>query len=269
MPMSRLSTATLATSFALLGAAAMSDTPAGIRAQQGPVDGTTMMSDEYIWREFVKFTAPFSPGQTSPVIFETWASDHDTFNASPVWPSPDADKKLQLSLQSTDGHGGLQPIDVACAKPPGAATGNFPATGCIAEETKRNKPQWDFITQNGFNTGAGRAKAFDKVNIQMPRTAISVKGDWTPVDDLMTWLPELDSKEKVRGLYYTDVSDGTEYALSSRHVSTKQNPNWVWGSFEHEMNPGRCDFIGCADRVVFWTSARFSSDSGVRPRSTR
>jgi hypothetical protein len=31
------------------------------------------------------------------------------------------------------------------------------------------------------------------------------------------------------------------------HVSSRQNPNWVWGTFEHRMNPGRCDAIGCLD----------------------
>lgn len=228
-------------------AAAAHSESAGIRAQQGPVDGTSMLSDEFIWREFVKFVRPYDKGRKSPVLFETWASDHDTFSDTPVWPSPDGEKKLQLSLQSTDGHGGLQPIDVACTEPPGAATGNFPPTACIAEETKRNKPQWDYITGNGLNNPAGRAKIFGTLNIQMPVTAISVKGDWTPVEDLMKWLPRLDSREKVRAAYYTNSSGGVEYALLSLHVSTKQNPNWVWGSFEHENNPGRCDFIGCAD----------------------
>jgi hypothetical protein len=31
------------------------------------------------------------------------------------------------------------------------------------------------------------------------------------------------------------------------HVSSRQNPNWVWGSFEHQMTPGRCDDLGCFD----------------------
>ena len=31
------------------------------------------------------------------------------------------------------------------------------------------------------------------------------------------------------------------------HVASRQNPNWVWGTFEHQMNPGRCDYIGCFD----------------------
>jgi hypothetical protein len=31
------------------------------------------------------------------------------------------------------------------------------------------------------------------------------------------------------------------------HVASRQNPNWVWGTFEHQMNPGRCDYSGCVD----------------------
>ena len=35
--------------------------------------------------------------------------------------------------------------------------------------------------------------------------------------------------------------------MVAMHVSSRQNPNWVWGTFEHQMNPGRCDAIGCFD----------------------
>jgi hypothetical protein len=38
-----------------------------------------------------------------------------------------------------------------------------------------------------------------------------------------------------------------EYALLSIHVASRQNPNWVWGTFEHQRNPGRCDYMGCFD----------------------
>lgn len=31
------------------------------------------------------------------------------------------------------------------------------------------------------------------------------------------------------------------------HVSSKDTPNWVWTTFEHVNNPGRCDFTGCND----------------------
>ena len=57
--------------------------------------------------------------------------------------------------------------------------------------------------------------------------------------------------EQVRSLYYTNTatdSTGTaEFALVSVHFSTKQQKNWVRADFEHELNPGRCDDIGCKD----------------------
>jgi hypothetical protein len=55
------------------------------------------------------------------------------------------------------------------------------------------------------------------------------------------------SAENIRKQYYTTKVGPVEYALLSMHVSSRQNPNWVWGTFEHQMNPGRCDYIGCFD----------------------
>jgi hypothetical protein len=232
----------------------------GVPAQQGSVDGTGQNSDEFIWRALTQFAAPFNKGTRSPVVFETWASDADTFNTNPAWPEPTAPKKFQASVLQAVRHfgsvrapspsqkGGKPPIDVACKTPPGAGVGNFPITGCIAEETKRNKPQFDYIVGNKLNTKSGLAAAYAaNFNVQMPTDAIAVKGDWVPLKDLLQWIPELGSVENVRAQYYTNTSNGVEYALLSLHVSSRQNPNWVWGTFEHEKNPGRCDFMGCWD----------------------
>jgi len=43
--------------------------------------------------------------------------------------------------------------------------------------------------------------------------------------------------------------NGTEYALLSMHLSirTRAHPDWVWATFEHAWNPGRCDTMGCYD----------------------
>ena len=32
------------------------------------------------------------------------------------------------------------------------------------------------------------------------------------------------------------------------HISTKDLPNWLWATFEHRLNPGRCDTMGCYDQ---------------------
>jgi len=64
---------------------------------------------------------------------------------------------------------------------------------------------------------------------------------------LLQWVPKLGDLASVRKQYYTATVGGVEYAVVAMHVSSRQNPNWVWGTFEHQMNPGRCDYIGCFD----------------------
>lgn len=225
-----------------------------ILAQQGAVDGSPQLSDEFIWNLFTQFTAPVEGVEPPRVFFETWASDADTFSKTPQWPAPDAPKKFQRSVLSrmTTPHVSGE-IDVPCNPPGNAGVGGFPTTGpptpCIAEETKRNRPQFDYIVDNNLNTQAGLAAAFAKsFDVVMPTDALAVKGDWIPVQTMLQWIPDqLHSVEQIRELYLTTVSAEVEYALVSLHVSSRQNANWVWGSFEHQMNPGRCDYIGCSD----------------------
>lgn len=223
-----------------------------VPARAGAVEGTDQNSDEFIWRLFATFTAPVSSVSPSPVVFETWASDADTFSKTPAWPDPAAPKKFQTSrllaarahLRST--------IDVPCATPGNAAVGGFPTTGtpspCIAEEVKRNRPMFDYIVGNSLNTQEGLKAAFQKgTTIDMPTPSVAVKGDWVPLPTLLQWIPSLGSVERIRQLYYTNTSGSTEYALVSLHVASRQNPNWVWGTFEHQLTPGRCDDLGCFD----------------------
>ncbi|WP_164002846.1 hypothetical protein [Pyxidicoccus caerfyrddinensis] len=224
-----------------------------VPARAGAVTGSNQNSDEFIWRLLAQFAAPVQPTQPSPVVFETWASDADVFSYTPHWPGPNEPKKFQRSvLERTAAGSASGPIDVTCATPGNAAVGGFPTHGtptpCIAEEVKRNRPQFDYIVNNNLNTQAGLRAAYAKsFQVVMPTEAISVKGDWVPVQTLLQWLPSLGSIANIQKLYYTNTSGGVEYALVSLHVSSRQNTNWVWGTFEHQMNPGRCDDLGCYD----------------------
>lgn len=224
-----------------------------VPARAGAVDGTKQNSDEFLWRLFTQFAAPVTEEKASPVVFETWASDADTFSATPQWPDPVAPKKFQSSvLRATKLQHGNPVVDVPCNPPGNAAVGGFPTSGtptpCIAEEVKRNRPQFDYIVQNKLNTQGGLAAAYAKsFKVVMPTSAIAVKGDWIPVQTLLQWIPSLGSVKNIRKLYYTNTSDAVEYAVVSLHVSSRQNANWVWGTFEHQLSPGRCDQIGCFD----------------------
>jgi len=161
-------------------------------------------------------------------------------------------KKLDASALKSLITQHASPIDVPCNPPGNAAVGGFPISGtptpCIAEETKRNHGQFTYIKDNHLNTQAGLAAAFVKsFKVAMPPESISIKGDWVPVPTLLQWIPQLSNIGNIEKLYYTTTADSVEYALVSLHVSSRQNPNWVWGTFEHQMNPGRCDSIGCFD----------------------
>lgn len=234
-----------------------------VPAKAGAVDGKTENSDAFIWRLFTKFAAPTSKDSGSPVVFETWASDSDTFANEPHWPKPGEPLNLHtsvLELVKTPGtivsqmNLRARKIDVACKPPDGAAVGGFPTSGtpppCIVEQVARNRPQFDYIVNNHLNTRAGLAQAYNAnfdVDGGMPLESIAIKADWIPLPDLLQWIPQLGNFSSVRRLYHTATVDSREYALVAMHVSSRQNPNWVWGTFEHQMNPGRCDAIGCFD----------------------
>lgn len=100
-----------------------------VPARAGAVDGTKQNSGEFMWRLFTQFVAPVTNSQASPVVFETWASDKDTFSVTPHWPDPSEPKKLQASVLRAASSRPGDPVDVPCAPPGNAASGGFPASG--------------------------------------------------------------------------------------------------------------------------------------------
>lgn len=225
-----------------------------VPARAGAVDGTTQNSDEFIWNLFTQVAAPVD--QSKQVLFETWASDADTFSLTPHWPGPNEPKKFQRSIldaATSPAHGSVQAaLDVPCNPPGNPGIGGFPTTGsptpCIAEEVRRNRPEFDYIVNNNLNTQVGLAAAYKKnYKVAMPTTAVTVKGDWVPVKVMLQWLPQLKDAANIEKLYYTSTSAGVEYALVGLAFSSRQNTNWVWATLEHQMNPGRCDTMGCFD----------------------
>jgi hypothetical protein len=131
--------------------------------------------------------------------------------------------------------------------PPG--TGNFPPKpACIAEEVRRNWDSFQNIVGNDLNTTAGLAAAFNNAApVSLPSSAVEVKADWVKISDMLKWIPELKTPERVRELYYTNTATvsgiADEYALVGLAMSSKQIKDWVWMTFEHRLSPGRCDTI--------------------------
>jgi len=199
--------------------------------------------DKVSWQLFTQVNAPAATtGKNNNVLFETWASDDDTFVTSPVWPStaPVAKLKVPALVRFAPPRKGPNPFVVPM--PPGAT---------VSEEVRRNKAAFDFIVDHKLFTRAGLKQAFAAGKpIVFPIDAIEVKANWVPASSVNA------------SLYHVNTaSDGKQYALVSMHLISKQVPNWTWATFEHMNNLGRCDYIGCRDNFG-------ATDKYVAPNSS-
>jgi hypothetical protein len=221
--------------------------------------------DQMSWQAFVSVVTPAPGGQG--LTLETWATDQDTYQEKPSWPgglsltaAALAERpRFQASLLA-QAHvpAGLRSAAITvggCGYPVGdAAAGNFPTGNpldCIAEEVRRNRDSFDYIVNNGLYTQTGIENAFAGPGINFPTSAIELKLDWVEDSTLVKWLNANNVQTPpgfVKQNYYTTVSGNKVYALLSMHISTKQLPNWLWATFEHQLNPGRCDTMGCYDQ---------------------
>jgi hypothetical protein len=264
--------------------------------------GTTAYSpgvadDKTSWQTFISVVKP-APKATPPwpagtLVFETWATDNDTYGTNPPrWPSSSNPPSIRFQQSALGLHGrgavnaaqsqgakpgaagsGGLPGSVTCNAPGNAAAGNFPTpavasppANCAAEEVRRNKLAFDYITRApGLFTPAQLAANFKSGKpISFPQSvakgvltnaALEVKVDWVPVGTVVTWLnnnkavsPPATAQFVQQNYFVTTDSAGNQYAMLSMHLSLKDRPNWLWSTFEHQWNVGRCDTMGCYDK---------------------
>ncbi len=248
--------------------------PAG-KAESFP-PGTTAGSPGPEWdkRAWDLFTSAMAPAKAAGAghlaTFETWASDEDTYTKDPKWPTPFAPGKVpsfaerrfhtSLLLRNMAPHGlkatSQSTIQAACTTPAAPQSDNYPANGCIAEESRRNRISFDYIVGNHLYTSKGLSEVFkNQKKIQFPAESFELKADWAPVSDIITWLKGFNiilTPDEVAKQYYTTtvISDKkpVTYGLLAVHISSKDRPDWFWATFEQKNNPGRCDTMGCYDK---------------------
>jgi hypothetical protein len=151
----------------------------------------------------------------------------------------------------------------------------------MAEVVFRNKPFFDFVFRNDLYNTEGITKVFNanSGNIYNPPTrqsgapyrlatqsgplseiifpadALMIKSDWPARERAEAMgLREDPLNPFVKMQILTPVLDDNGSILLPRehwkvaiHFSSKDIPNWVWTTFEHVNNPGRCDYTGCND----------------------
>ena len=70
--------------------------------------------------------------------------------------------------------------------------------------------------------------------------SLEVKVDWVPAT---SYNPTFACPDPTHSLY-TEMINGTCYALAAIHITSKVMPNWIWATFEPDSkvtNPNRCD----------------------------
>jgi hypothetical protein len=205
--------------------------------------------DKVAWQLFIEVN---TAARGSNATFETWASDTDTFRATPQFPvtpsplSPHAPIVTTVGLQAIQESGGLIP--------------QIPPNPAIGEEARRNRMAFDFIVTNNLYKISGLKAAYGTA-LSFPVDAIEVKANWMPVSMIPIFTNGKVALADVPKLYHVNTgSDGKQYAMVSMHIISKLVPNWTWATFEHTMNPGRCDILGCIDH--------FGAQGAVVPASS-
>lgn len=149
----------------------------------------------------------------------------------------------------------------------------------MAELVFRNQPMFDYVFRNNLYHSNGLGELFLRnsqaitstapyrqrntpdglTTIDFPIGAVMIKSNWLSVERAEELGLENDPANpfitmeiNARVLDNNVGSSGYKfepglYYLVAFHISSKDIPNWVWATFEHVNNPGRCDYTGCND----------------------
>jgi hypothetical protein len=224
-------------------------------AQTPDPDPALNNPDKVSWELFVLVNKSV-PNLNNNVVFETWASNEDTFVQNPKFPGASAPPSCAPAQVAA---APAAPVQLAAITPVASPKIlNVPALEALAplapglqpqvapappgreasEETRRNQSTFDFIVCNKLFSKAGLRVAFAAGKpISFPIDSMEVKANWVLANDLSP-----------AEYHINTASDNKRYALVSMHIISKQVPNWTWATFEHKDNLGRCDFIGCHDK---------------------
>lgn len=202
--------------------------------------------DQFAWQLFLEVNkkakkeyAEFNGKkiELNNAIWETWIDDTDNFPQHPnpakppIWPTKSNGHDLLYTSFSHQSPG----KDATTSEPD--CTPDQLKDGGTCEVVYRNKATFDYILNNKLWYQEGIAEYVKtRQQIVFPIDSIEVKGNWKLI------------KENEKATYHWNyTSDGHLIGLVAMHISSKVIPNWLWATFEHADNPGRCDLLGCYD----------------------
>lgn len=206
--------------------------------------------DQYAWQLFTEVNKQAKREsiivggkkiELNNAIWETWIDDGTNFpkqpnvNNPPQWPQTAQGHKLEFASfrahsdsadLTNNAVGATNGVDQACDLQQGTC-----------EVVYRNKTSFEYILKNNLWFQEGIAAFFkSQKQVVLPLDSIEIKGNWK----LIT---EADKKN----YHWNYTAKGELIGLVAMHFSSKIIPNWLWATFEHVDNPGRCDLLGCYD----------------------
>jgi hypothetical protein len=207
---------------------------------QAPVDPDPAMNnpDKNAWQLFIQVN---SRAGGSNAVFETFASDTDTFQPTPQFPAGPTVLALHppILAQSARAQALRNGVLLPAIPPDPIAQGG--------EETRRNRAAFDFIVNNNLFKISGLQAAFGKT-IAFPVDAIEIKANWIALQNIAQFTNNQVTQDQAAQFFHINTdSSGNQWALVAMHVISKQVPNWTWATFENRFNPARCDILGCRD----------------------
>lgn len=166
----------------------------------------------------------------------------------------------------------------------------------MAEFVFRNKPMFDYVFDTNLYNREGAAAVFaanaanisnnapfaarnppgSQTRIDFPIPSVMIKSNWILKERAEAiGMVEDPAKPFIKMMLESSVTDNNaqifepgEHWLVAIHISSKDLPNWVWTTFEHVDNLGRCDYTGCNDSYGFTspdTLPEGAADNFTRP----
>lgn len=212
--------------------------------------------------------------------FWTWATDQSLWPANPL--PPCAGSGSSCCPLNNPHNNPMCPIfpgksNVMVAGEPSKAHGPAGAPGgevgrIIRQENAelvfRNRAFYDYVVRNRLYYAEGVDSVFAAqqrqlsahapyngnqrdhlTRIDFPIDAIMIKSNWLEKDkaDSLGIANDPANPFIVMSIIPDSGKAAEPHYLLAFHISSKDIPNWVWTTFEHVNNYGRCDFTGCND----------------------
>ncbi|MGF1751053.1 hypothetical protein [Vibrio cionasavignyae] len=139
----------------------------------------------------------------------------------------------------------------------------YNSDGVLAVYSRNDANQVNNAPYHLGNQSAANSASSKLATVDLPPQSIMIKSNWLSeklISAMRAKYPEqmvdfAASDQYIRQIHKTPVTLKSgknchitdNHLLMAFHVSSKDIPRWVWTTFEHKNNPGRCDFTGCND----------------------